>query len=94
MNDAAMTHESAVEIVREALERIAPDVDARTIPTGADMRIEAELDSMDFIAVLAAIKDRTGVDVPDSDMATASTIDGCAAFVLEHATADHRERSG
>ena len=94
MNDATMTHESAAEIVRGAIEQIAPDVDARTIPPGADMRIEAELDSMDFIAVLAAIKERTGVDVPEADMTTAATIDGCAAYVADHLSAGQRGHSG
>lgn len=88
MNRPVISHESAVAVVRDSIEQIAPDIDAHAIPLDTDMRIEAELDSMDFIAVLAAVKDRTGVDVPESDMATASTIDGCAAYVVANTTAE------
>lgn len=91
MNEPVTTHEAAVALVRESIERIAPDIDADSIPTDADMRIEAELDSIDFIAVLSSIKERTGVDVPDSDMARVSTIAGCADYLVDHAISPRSE---
>ena len=76
--------DSAVAVIREAIEFIAPDIDAAALPTDVDMRVEAELDSMDFMAVLTTIKERTGIDIPESEIARVSTIDGCAAHLLEH----------
>lgn len=84
MNDVALSHEAARALIRTSIERIAPDIDASTIPTDADMRIEAELDSMDFIAVLSAIKESTGIDVPESETGRVSTIDGCADYLVAH----------
>lgn len=91
MNEPVITHEDAAALVRESIERIAPDIDADSIPTGADMRIEAELDSIDFIAVLSSIKERTGVDVSESDMALVSTIAGCADYLVDHAISPRSE---
>lgn len=84
MNQPVTDHASAVATILASIEFVAPDVDGATVPTDADMRIEAELDSMDFMAVLAAIKDRTGVEVPDADIAQVTTIDGCATYLVTH----------
>lgn len=85
MTRAVTDHASAVAVVLEAIEFIAPDIDASALPTDVDIRVEAELDSMDFMAVLTTIKERTGIEVPESDIASVSTVDGCAAHLVEHA---------
>ncbi|MFW2336027.1 acyl carrier protein [Ilumatobacter sp.] len=86
MTQPVTDHATAVAVVREAIECIAPDIDASSLPVDVDMRIEAELDSMDFMAVLSEIKERTGVDIPESDVARVATIDGCAARLVEQLT--------
>lgn len=83
MTEPAVTHASAVELIRESIERIAPDVDASALPSDADVRVEAELDSMDFIALLSTITERTGIDVPESEVAAAHTIDGFADYLVK-----------
>ncbi len=93
MKESAITYESAVALIRESIERVAPDIDADSIPPDADMRVEAELDSMDFIAVLSAIKERTGIDVPEADMAQVTTISGCAHHLVTHTTTPLSEQS-
>ena len=62
------------QTILDAIERIAPDVDASTLPDDVDFREEAELDSMDFLSVLNAIQDATGVEVPEIDYAEIMTI--------------------
>lgn len=64
----------ARQTILDAIERIAPDVDASTLPDDVDFREEAELDSMDFLSVLNAIQDATGVEVPEIDYAEIITI--------------------
>lgn len=85
MTRPELTLDTAMELIRAAIERIAPDVDASTVPCDVDIRIEAELDSMDFMAVLSTISDRTGVDVPESDVTSTPTIAGLADYVVHHA---------
>ena len=72
------------QIIRDAIERIAPDVDASTIPDDVDFREEAELDSMDFLSVLNTVHDATGVEVPESDYPKISTIADFADFLSAH----------
>ena len=69
------------EIVREAIERVAPDVDAQVIPSSADFREWAELDSMDFLGVLEAVSAMAGVEVPERDYAAISTVESFASYL-------------
>jgi acyl carrier protein len=69
-------------LVREAIERVAPDVDATAIPADADFRDEAELDSMDFLGVLGVVHDRTGVEIPEADYGRITTIDELVAYLM------------
>ena len=64
----------ARQTILDAIERIAPDVDASTLPDDVDFREEAELDSMDFLSVLNTIQDATGIEVPEIDYAQIMTI--------------------
>ncbi len=57
----------ARQTILDAIERVAPDVDTSLLPDDVDFREEAELDSMDFLSVLNAIQDVTGVEVPEVD---------------------------
>jgi acyl carrier protein len=66
---------NARQTILEAIERIAPDVDTSTLPTDVDFREEAELDSMDFLGVLTAVQEATGIEVPETDYAQIITID-------------------
>ena len=60
---------NARQIILEAIERIAPDVDVTALPLDVDFREEAELDSMDFLGVLTAVQEATGIEVPETDYA-------------------------
>ena len=65
----------ARQTILDAIERIAPDVDLATLPHDVDFREEAELDSMDFLGVLTAVQEVSGVEVPEIDYAQIITID-------------------
>lgn len=68
-------------IVRAAIRRVAPDVDPDEIADDVDFRADAGLDSMDFLNVLAAVSQATGVDVPERDYPSISTITTLAAYL-------------
>ena len=48
---------------------------------------------MDFLNLLTALDEETGIDVPERDYGLLSTIDGFISYV-SHAQAAHRWRSG
>lgn len=72
---------NARQTILAAIERIAPDVDAASLPDDADFREEAELDSMDFLGVLTAVQASTGIEVPELDYPRITTIADFTAYL-------------
>jgi len=91
MTNGIATPEAAHELIVEAIEFVAPDIDARSISRVADVRLEAELDSIDFISVLTAIRDRTGIDIPETDYPRCHTVDGLIGYLVEHSSGPARD---
>ena len=55
------------QVIRDAIERIAPDIDAASIPDDVDFRDEAELDSMDFLDIVMELRKRHRVQIPEEE---------------------------
>jgi acyl carrier protein len=68
-------------VIRGAIAKVAPEVEASTIPDDVEFREEAELDSMDFLNVLGAVADATGVEVPEADYPKVLTIAAFADYL-------------
>lgn len=64
---------------------VAPEVPLDQLDGGVDLRDELDLDSMDFLNVLIAVKQETGVEVPERDVPLVRTLDGLVGYVQEHA---------
>ena len=63
------------------LAKIASDVDVGTIDENADLRDELDIDSLDFLRFMKAIKEDLGVAVPEEDYAKVRSLAGAAAYV-------------
>jgi acyl carrier protein len=68
--------------VRAAIAQVAPDVDSEEIPADVDFADHAALDSMDFLAVITAVEQRTGIGVPELDYPSVTTIADFAAYLV------------
>jgi acyl carrier protein len=68
-------------IVLAAITKVAPDVDPSTLPGDVDFREEADLDSMDFIGILTAVHEATGIEVPEIDYPLITTVDAFAEYL-------------
>jgi acyl carrier protein len=68
-------------IVLAAITKVAPDVDPSSLPTDVDFREEADLDSMDFIGILTAVHEATGIEVPEIDYPLITTVDAFAEYL-------------
>ncbi|HVO29625.1 MAG TPA: phosphopantetheine-binding protein [bacterium] len=68
-----------------ALKRVAPETDPAAIPSKAPLRDELDIDSMDFLKFLLLLKESTGIDVPESDADSLSTIDGAVEYLAGRA---------
>jgi acyl carrier protein len=71
----------------QALAEIAPDVDVSALDPSADLRDEAELDSVDFLNFVAALHDATGVDIPERDYSQVRTLDDCRRYLAARVVA-------
>jgi acyl carrier protein len=72
------------QTIRDAISRVAPDVDPSSIPNDAEFREEAGLDSMDLLSVLAEVAKATGVEVPEAEYGSIVTIDDFAEYLRAH----------
>jgi acyl carrier protein len=79
-----MTPDEATAAVRSAITRVAPDVDSSLLDGDIELRGELDLDSMDFLNVLIAIAERTGIEVPERDYPEVATFRGLVDY-LTHA---------
>jgi acyl carrier protein len=72
---------SSLDIVRDAIDSVAPELDVASIPDSARLQEDVGLDSLDFLNVIAAVHRSTGVDVPESEYAKVATVGGFASYL-------------
>jgi acyl carrier protein len=77
------SREAAAELLGDLLHQIAPEVDLAGADRSAPMQDELDLDSMDFLNLVAALHRTTGIDVPEADYARIATVDGFVGYVAE-----------
>jgi len=81
-----MNTEDARAAVVDALARIAPEADLDEVDPGADLRSEIDLDSMDFLGLVEALAESTGVDIPEDAYREVRSLDGLVAYLVRRAT--------
>jgi acyl carrier protein len=67
--------------VLDAVRRVAPDVDVETLDPEADLRREADLDSVDVANLVVRLRDVLGVDVPETEYDELTTVDRAVAYL-------------
>lgn len=75
------TREQIVAIVAELLAGIAPDADLNSIDPAGNLREQLDIDSMDWLNLVTALKARTGVVIPEADYRKVPSLDALAAYV-------------
>lgn len=80
-----MTTQEAIDIIFRVLGDIAPEVDPAEVDTSVDLTEQLDLDSMDYLSWMMGINKTTGVEIPQRDVSKFLTIDGAAAYLVEHA---------
>ena len=79
-----MTRHDAEDVLARLLHVIAPEVDFATIAPAAPLTDEADLDSMDFLNLLTALHEETGIEVPDRDYPQLQTVDTFVDYLVAH----------
>jgi len=71
----------------EILKTLAPEMDAAQLVGDAPLRKQIDLDSMDWLNVLAAVHERLGVNIPETDYGRLATLDSIVAYLAEKLSA-------
>ncbi|WP_265947858.1 acyl carrier protein [Dechloromonas sp. A34] len=71
--------------VFDILKTLAPEIDPTRIIGDKPLRTQIDLDSMDWLNVLAAIHDKLGVNIPETDYGKVVTLDGILAYLADKA---------
>lgn len=81
-----MTPDDARAAVLAALAGIAPEIDPSTIGDDDELQVDLELDSMDFLNLVAAVAEATGVEVPEHDYPEIQTLGMFSGYLTAHAS--------
>jgi acetyltransferase len=67
--------------VLAVIEAIAPDTDVRSLRPDRPLRRQLELDSMDWLNVIAGLHERLSVDIAESDYGRLATLDSIVEYL-------------
>lgn len=69
------------DVILATLAQVAPEADLASLGPDAELRVELDIDSMDFLNFVVGIDERTGVDIPERDYPQLSTLNGCIEYL-------------
>lgn len=76
-----MDQQTVHDVVVDVLAGIAPDGDFTALDPERSLREQLDLDSLDFLAFVERVSERTGVPVREEDYPTVDTLEGCTALL-------------
>ena len=77
----AMSEEQILAALIMILEDVAPEADFDEIEPDEDIREVLDIDSFDFLNVLIALNDETGVEIPEADYGKLVSLDDIVKYV-------------
>ena len=84
MNSIDANEQQLLGEIIEALASIAPEARDQALDPQLPLRDQLELDSMDHLHFLIALKKRFGVDVPDADYARMRCLAELGIHIRDH----------
>jgi acyl carrier protein len=78
-----MTRDDVTAVLIDELGRIAPEIDATGIDPDADLREELDIDSMDFLNLVAALHERLDLDIPEIDYPKLATLGHAVDYLAQ-----------
>jgi acyl carrier protein len=77
------TEQELHALVIGVLTEVAPDVDPVAIDPDVDLVEQLDIDSMDFLNIVVAINERTGIEIPERDYPKLSTLHDAVSYLAE-----------
>jgi acyl carrier protein len=69
------------QAVIDAVAAIAPEADFSRVDSERSLREQLDLDSFDFLNLLIALRERLGIEVPESDYGKVDSLDRLAGYL-------------
>ena len=85
MNNANI-QQNMQQIILTAIQEVAPEIEQDDIDMDEDIREECDLDSMDFLNYLIALKQSTGISITENDYAQVNTFNKMLNYLAENLT--------
>lgn len=82
-----MTNEELRSAVLRALGEVAPEADLAHLDGTTDLRDALEIDSMDVLNFATAVRDATGVEVPEAELPRLETLDAWVSYLAQRTQA-------
>jgi len=76
-----MNEQQLRDVVIQALLEVAPEIDPESIDPQAVLMEQLDIDSMDFLNVVVAVHEQTGIAIPERDYPKLSTLEGAVAYL-------------
>jgi acyl carrier protein len=80
-----MTEEEAATVLAEALREVAPEADFEAVDLAQPLQESLDIDSRDFLTLLAAVQRRAGVEIAPSDYPKLATTGSLLAYLTSAA---------
>lgn len=77
----AMSRADIQSTLLAILESVAPEADFDDIAPDEDVREALDIDSFDFLNVLIALNEQTGVEIPEADYGQLNSINDIVQYV-------------
>jgi acyl carrier protein len=61
--------------------RVAPEADLASLDPSRDLRSQVDIDSLDLLHLMVAVRERFGIDVPEHDYGRLRTLDDAADYL-------------
>lgn len=69
--------------VIEAIQTVAPEIKDSDIKPDEELREECDIDSMDFLNFLSALKKSSGITIPEADYSNVNTLNKILKYLHE-----------
>jgi len=78
-----MNNDETAMAVQQEIRRIAPGIEVGTIDPEGDLREEFDMDSMDFLNLVAALSKRFSIPVPEADYPRMASYSALCRYLKE-----------
>jgi len=80
--------------VQATIKSIVPDTDVQRVRADRPLRQQIEFDSMDWLNIIADLRDRLSIEIPESDYGRLATLDSIVSYVASRQAEHLGERPG